>query len=486
MGPENEEIVKIVNDVRVNSILLRKSGTMFHTLNTGYLIAAGNYADFINNFPDLTEEKYWLPTARFLIIINDITTTSLRKIFDLLLKYKVINVLVLNESSDPDLYTYNPFENYGCGQRYDRIVEYGKCSMSQENLYPYKMITGLRNCTFTVGSPHWPPYSVDLAKDNNLVGVEQMVIRELGKLEHFQVNFTNSGDGEAFSMIETGVGPLGMLQKQEIQMMAGGMILTYPRTKVFYYIWEHLAYTDEISYQVKRATDVATWKYTYLEFDALVWTVFVIAFLVFLLIFIVLVRPKDKGRIVLKMIGFLFLAGNRIRGNFFTRYLFIHWVVLAYMINVYYVSNLVSFTTNPITKYQVSEEEDLVKYGLQPCVSPVIKDFMASVEVNESYIEIQRKGCENLYESIRTVSKSEKLFTVVIRSLYQYNQHKYVDEWGDSTIYTFNEPLSKTIFAIYLYKGFPMLEQLRLQALRLRENGLIDGYFRYLYTYHNN
>ncbi|XP_045768697.1 uncharacterized protein LOC123869742 [Maniola jurtina] len=407
-------IKKIVNDVRANSILLRKSGTMFRTPNMAYFIAAGNYNDFINNFPDLTEEKYWLPTARFLIMIKDLTTTSLGKIFDLLLKYNVINVLVLNENADPDLYTYNPFENYGCGQRYDRIIEYGKCSMSQENLYPYKLITGLRNCTFKVGSPQWPPYSIDLAKSNGPDGVEQMVLRELGKLEHFQVNFTNSGDGEAFSKIEKGVGSLYMLQKQEIQMMAGGMILTYPRTKEFDYIWGHLAYTDEISYQVKRATDVATWRYTYLEFDALVWTVFILAFLVFLLIFVIFVRPKDKGRIVLKMIGFLFLAGNRIRGNFFTRYLFIHWVLLAYIINVYYVSNLVSFTTNPIRKYQVCEEEDLVKYNLQPCVSPVIKDFMSSVEVNESFIDIQREGCENLYESIETVSKSDELYTVVI------------------------------------------------------------------------
>ncbi|XP_039751304.1 uncharacterized protein LOC120627377 [Pararge aegeria] len=468
------------------TIVLRQSKSRIKIENQGYFISSGSYTDFKKNFPDLVNEIFWNPNARFIIVVSDLTKMNLGKVFDLLLEYHVSNVLVMDGSEDPVLYTYNPFENYGCGQRYDRIIEYGKCSKSQENLYPPKLVTGLRNCTFKAILPHWPPYSINPAKSDGskLPGIEEALLSEIGKLEHFQINFTYSDDGEEFSMIENGVnavGPLYFLQKRKADMMLGGMILTHQRAKAFHYICEHLAYTDEIAYQVKTATAVASWKNTYLEFDGTVWTVFIFAFLVYFLIFIILVRPRDKGRIMLKMVGYLFLAGNIIRGNFFTRYLFIHWVLFAYIINVYYVSNLVSLTTNPLSNYQVSEEEDLAKFNMQPCVSPVIKGYLSSVKINDSIWKHQRDGCDNLLESINTVRQSDDLYTVVIRSLYKYNKFNFCDEWGDHEIYTFHKPLTKTIYAIYLYKGFPMLEQLNMQTLRMRENGLIERFLYLLY-----
>lgn len=486
MDTENEEIFKILNNVGGNSISLKESHKKQHTLNEAYFIAAGDYADFIKEFPNLSKEIYWNPNARFLVMIGNLPKSILGKIFDVLLVQSVRNVLVMDESADPELYTYNPFENYGCGRRYDRIIEYGKCSMSaQENLYPPKLVTGLRNCTFSVACPNWPPYSIDPAKSNRLFGgVEEVLLEQIGRLEHFRVKFFYTDDGEEFSKIQNdveAVGPLDMLQKRKVDVMLGGLMLTHPRAQAFHYIWSHLAYFEEISYQVKRATAVASWNITYIEFDATVWMVFILAFLIFFLIFVVLVRPRDKGRIVLNMIGFLFLAGHRIKGNFFTKYLFLHWVVLAYIINVYYTSNLVSFTNNPVMNYQVSSEEDLIRNKMQPCVSRLIKDYLASVEVNESIFKYPSKDCEGLMESTKKVSESEDLYTLAIRSLYDYNEYDFYDESGNNMIYNFKEPLTKVIYSIYFYKGFPMVERFHTQALRMRENGLIELYLRNLF-----
>lgn len=65
----------------------------------------------------LTHDKYWDPTVRFVIIINHLNIKVMKELFQILMQHHVINVVVLGYSLK--LYTYNPFENYGCGKRFD-------------------------------------------------------------------------------------------------------------------------------------------------------------------------------------------------------------------------------------------------------------------------------------------------------------------------------------------------------------------------------
>ncbi|KPJ13364.1 hypothetical protein RR48_04403 [Papilio machaon] len=79
---------------------------------------------------------------------------------------------------------------------------------------------------------------------------------------------------------------------------------------------------------------------------------------------------------------------------------------------------------------------------------------------------------------MRVVSKDFTKFTVVCHSVYKFHTFKYKNKIEQSLLYQFPKPQHKIIYAMYCYKGFPLLEKMHIYALRLRENGLIDKHVR--------
>ena len=485
---ENEDIIKIVHSVNTVPLLTKTNLLSKSSLDESYLVVAENVTNFYHIISFLVKEPSWNPNGRFLILIGNIKD-DMRFFFDILLKHHILDVLLLSNFINPDLYTYNPFENYGCGRRYDRIIELGKCIEAENlNLYPKKLLTALENCVMQIVSPHWPPYTITPQKIvKTQMGIEEYIFKEISILEKFSINFTFTDDAETFTMINndmSAVGPLYSLQEGKADIIMGGMILTHPRAKAFNYIYGHLSFVEDIRFQVQKSSAVPSWKNMYLEFHSIVWTLFILTFATFFIIFIILVKPKDKGQVILKMFAYLFLNGRKIGGNCFTKFLFIIWIWFAYLINTYYQSSLVSLITNPLLNYQVSNEKDIENFYLKPCVSIGMRKYLLSVE-NISLEKLERDGCESMLKSIKAVSETNDIYTVVLHSVYKYNEYKFFDDWGDPLVYTFKQPLSKVVYAIYVNKGFPMLERLRLQAIRLRENGLIDHYTQKMH-WHNN
>nr|AMM70638.1 ionotropic receptor 60a1b [Heliconius melpomene rosina] len=487
---DSDEIYEALHSLKSINVIQRDKIIGVNKMDESYLIASSNTSTLIKVFPLIQREPSWNPHAYFLLIIKSLAERELKEVFDILLKAHVLNVLVLNGHSDPDIYTYNPYENYGCGRRYHRIIEYGKClSPNTENWYPYKLVTGLENCTIRVTSPHWPPYSIDPNRRNNShVGVEEFIFRQMGILEHFQVEFQYSDDAEIFTMINNdmaAVGPMNLIQSDVTDAVLGGMILTHTRAHAFSYVYGHLSYTDEIRYQVQKAQPVPTWKYMYLEFNILIWIVFVLTFITFFLIFITLVKPGDKIRVIFVMFRYLLLNGVRIKGTYFTKYFFLIWIMFAFLINIYYVSSFVSIATDQPVSYQISNEQDMYDYNLKPCVSDLMRNYLLSVE-NMTLGKNVGENCNGLLDSIQTVSTSSSIYTVVLYSIYMYRRNQFYNRFGNPTTYSFPKPVSKIVYAIYLYKGFPLVEKLTKHAVRLRETGLIEYHLKDLHRQNEN
>ncbi|XP_050346905.1 uncharacterized protein LOC126771193 [Nymphalis io] len=489
---DNQEVIKTINSINVISVILRTTKTKLSVPNESYLITAGNTYDFNETFANLVREPSWNPQTQYLILIRNILKEDLKFIFDVLLKFHIINVVVMSESNSL-LYSYDPFDKYACGHRYERIIEYGKCSeLRHKKLYPYKLVTGLRNCTLRVKCVHWPPYSINPTKNNNSVyslGVEQYILNLLSVLEHFHINFIYSFvDGEMFTVFDknmSAIGPLKSLQNGSSDVIIGGMLLTHPRIEVFDYIDEHLSSAEDIRYVVKKATAVSSWKNLYLEFSTIVWITLLFSLIFYFLFFIIVIRPRDIGEVFLKILASMFLVSYRIKGSCFTKYLFIAWVWFAYLVNSYYQSSLVSLVTNPCMNYQISDEMDIIKYNLKPCISILMRDFMLSVDSSSTFEKNENKDCDRLLQSISTVGQYDDIYTVTLNTIYTYHERSFYNEKGNPTIYTFNRPLNKINLAIYVYKGFPLLEKLRIHTLRLSENGLIENYLRLLYRKNN-
>lgn len=451
-----------------------------------YLIHARGINDFAENFHHLTKEKDWNPRSKFLIIVNDIVG-DLRAIFDELLKYHATNALVVEGRESMNMYTYEPFENFGCGKRYDDIVYFGKCLQPNVgNLFPDKTKTGLRNCTFNVESAHWPPFATD---PNRVIvrGVEQAVLKFLAESEHFNINYTYVDNAEIFSLVQsdmTAIGPLQKLQDNEVDMNIGGMLLVASRTEAFDYIWSHMM-TDEIIVLVQKSRELAAWKYIYIEFPASVWALLIIAFLVYSVLMIFVFKVKDRGSFTIKMFDTLLSHGIQAKfpTNVLLRLVLLHWIWFAYLIGLHYQTSLTSLTTHPLHVYQISDTEDLRTYKIKSCVSQVMHSVLSAEQLtfeeyeNNSYT----RGCTKYLESISTVSETDEAFTVSFSASYLFYKNEFCDVAG-CKLYTFKQPLNMVLHSMYLYKGFPMLDELHLRTLRFRENGMVEKCLDVIYT----
>ena len=482
---EDETLLKAINNENTVSLLLfsRKTNKVLFIQHEVYLLSSKNATFIANNFPNVTREASWNPLARFLVIVKDLKESDLRIVFDTFLKLHATHVVVMNASEEAHLYGYNPFDNYGCGKRYDYINDYGKCSQAWiYDLYPKRLVTKLRNCTFNVIITEWPPYTILSANDSNSshplrYGAEPYLFQLIGRMQGFKINIINDYHAvEEYPTVSTNmeaVGSLKKIQDNEADGAIGGMLLTPSRALAFSYVYGHLAYTDEIRFVVKRASDVPAWKNVYLEFTTTVWALLVLALVLYSLLIIILLRTDDKSYVVLTLLGNLVLHGHSIPSRLPVKCVLILWMWFAYLVNTFYQSGLFSLTTNPAQEYQISKEEDIALFKLKPCFSSVMeKYYLESVTSDDGYESIE--GCKGMIESVQTVANSKDLYTIFMNGQYQYNKQAFLDEYGYSRVKTLSKPYSKVVFSIFLYKGFPMINYLLHKALRLRELGLVD------------
>ncbi|CAB3247433.1 unnamed protein product [Arctia plantaginis] len=445
----------------------------------GYLISAADANDFIKYIQFLISEPAWNPYARFLIVIALLRDADLEIIFDELLRQHVDNVLLVNGTEGAHLYTYNPFDNYACGKYYDNVTSYGQCLLATNNLYPKKLVTGLKNCNFTASLAHQPPFTIDPTKTKHkkLLGTEEYIIKLLGELEHFTVSFNYNYNGGMFTTVAlnmTPLSPMKVLQRNEFDIIFGAIIVGTSRAETFTYMCGYHDYSDELRFAVKSSPFVPLSEYVYLEFELDVWGLLVVTFIVYSIIVSLLLRTKDRGEIMLLLLDNLLLHGRHIRIRQSVKCVLIMWVLFAYLINTFYQTNLFSFTTHPSLDFQIADEEDIAYYDLTPCVSLELRKFIISETDTFDDDFFMNKGCQTLGEAMDTVSSNEDVFTLIPNYFYLYNEAKYSDKWGRPLVYYFEKPYMKLLFGFFFYNGFPVTRSLRLNALRLRENGIID------------
>ncbi|KAL0880631.1 hypothetical protein ABMA27_001860 [Loxostege sticticalis] len=470
------------------SILSRKariqSRTRLWLHNENYLIHAGCVSDFIENFGYLTKGGYWQPSAKFMIVFNKIEE-DLRVIFDKLLTFHVINALVIDATVDNNLYTYNPFENYGCGKRYDSITNYGKCLQPKvENIFPDKLVTGIKNCTFNIEAMHWPPYSIHPQISDISVGAEQYTFNLLASLENFQINYTYTNNAEHISRVDgnmTVTGPLKSMKDNLVDITIGGMVLKPRRASAFDIIWSHIPFIDEVVILVRKAKKLYTWQYIFLEFSPVVWLMLALAIVAYAMFVVTVFKVEDKILFVMNMFGALLAHGIKERRTSATRYVLKFWACFAFLVSSHYLCSLSSLTTQPLNGFQISSMEDLATYNLKACVSPMMQLVVGDIDKLNSKQQNLSVGCDSLYQSMETVSLRDDAYTVSLSKVYNFYRKEFCGVSG-CRIYKFPRPLTNVLYAIFLYKGFPMLDTLNQHVMRIRESGVITKMMERLYT----
>ncbi|KAJ8721690.1 hypothetical protein PYW07_002465 [Mythimna separata] len=488
MDTDDEELLKTIHSTQNFSLLMRSTTHQSEIPNQGYLINSKNVPTFIQYFEYLMTDPTWNPYARFLIIVESLQNDELRVIFDELLRLHVSNVVILNGTDDAHLFTYNPFENYACGKYYNDVISFGLCSQTTQDLYPNKLVTGLKNCTFKASLAHRPPFGINPLRSDGkktMLGTEEYILKVLSEMEQFTVISNYSYDADIYSSVAPNMsvsGPMQMLRNNESDVIFGGMIMVTTRAQAFTWLCGYHDFNDELRFTVKRASLAPIWKTVYIEFDAAVWLLLLLAYIVYCAMMIFLLQAKDKGFVALELLENLLLHSRDIRCSMSIKYILIIWVWFAYLINTFYQSSLVSLTTDPSLEYQVQTEDDLLTYKYRPCFSVALRKYLATEPREDSpnkptVVPLDADeidGCSTTIQALLTVSQTKDLYTIVPYYLFLYNKRLLHDKWGNSLMYYFRKPYMKFLFGFYFYKGFPITHQLQLNTLRLRENGLAD------------
>ncbi|CAF4846533.1 unnamed protein product [Pieris macdunnoughi] len=479
---DNYKILPTINQMQYTSVQILTSTSNKFSLpfNREYLIITNSCDDFKNKFHRITISTTWSANAKLLVVLKN--AYDPRCIFDILLKKHMTNVVLLNDTATLELFTYNPYDDFGCGKRYNRIIKLGHCK--RQYLFFDKLNTGIRNCTFQALSAHMPPYSIDPATNQSeYKGIEQYILELISDKEGFRINFTYAINSDEFTVIAdnmSAVGPLSALQTGEADIITGAMLLTYQRAMVLGYLTGGVTFTDYLQLHVATAKPVSNLKNIYSEFQCWIWLALFIVFVVYSVLMYLIMRKRPKQTIILKMFGFFLQQSSRVNGDRTNR-IFIFWVFFAYLINCCYQSSLVSFTLHPHLDYQISSMEDILDYDLKPCISLSMRRIL----LGTSFIFVVKNNaldCERRVDSLKKVAESSNHFTIYLKSLYAYDEIEYYDSFGKSKIYTVDYPRAQVLYAIYFYKGFPLQTKLQHLCRRVEEAGLMNRHFDRLKT----
>lgn len=503
---ENNEIFRAINAKLMFTIISRTSYFRENSIvNEGYIVLCDITINCLNKISDLTQDRYWNPRAKFILVIYKLDDNFIRKMFLKLMRMHIINISIIGLINENiRIVTYDPFDNFGCGRSFDQITEYNYCpNPSEINLYPDKLKNGFKNCSLTSIMSDLPPFVISDEEHNSTYvrGMEPFIMKMLAEMEGFNNNFVCCEPEENVpNVLEnwTATESLGALQRNEADFAVGGHVALLNRAILFDYLFTYNELNDFISLITYPAEPLERWKEVYIEFSPSVWLLILLIFILYYLIVIYFFKRKstndiavDKITIALIMLDCLFShsAGNIIEKKNM-RFLFMVWIFFTFLLNCCYQTYFSSLTSTRNFILNYKNPQLFLRYNMTYCIgNGMLILYMKSLqpyvydecEDTKSCIKMIA-GRENLEEcltmrkSALVVAKNPKKFSLMPLSFFNYYGYGIRGVIGNPLLEALNKPDGRRYWnkhtAIYVYRGFPLLDRFNLQLLRLREVGL--------------
>lgn len=495
--PENEDyLLNKINAMQKVTIIRHVTlSQCVNKMSRIYFILARNENEFLN-IKLLKKERGWNPYLGFIVVMKYLPK-RLNKIFDLLLSLRVYNVVVINGTDTAESYSYDAFENNACGNYYTKIIHYGQCREKATNIYP-KMVTSVRGCSFRVATPHLPKrpkFCNHFDNADRLVSVvEQLVFDLISKIMGFKYDKSRRFEYDDYSTIHRNgsvTGPLAILDKNATDIFLGGAYLTASRATKFSFIHGHFDFVDAVWILVKKANELPSWHDTYLEFYPTVWFLLFAMMIVYSILIRLITKSKDLGNVVMILLDNLIQHGQRFKFNRTISAIHICWVWSAYYLHIFYMSSFVGLIAKPNFEYQIQNVDDLHRYDIKPYITNLLAGLGGS-DFGGLFDDISIKNTTQLgfFDSIWKVSQSKEIFTAIPGSVFKTYESHFLDEYGQPLIYKFHKPAYKSIYSMYVNKGFPMLERMNNLALRIRGSGIVmkemNNYYYLMNIKHNH
>lgn len=491
---EDKEYMSMINNIGNYMIISRQPlADHMNVYNSNYVILINEATEIIFMIDNLIKDLYWNPLAKFIIVMEEVdmkndVSDKLFFVFNVLLRYRIINVVLINEINHHTIiHTYNPYEHNNCGRKYSEILKvysYEKVNDTRNNVYKKHLKNYLQNCPLRVATQMFPPFVIvpTKLKDHRALGLEQFITKLISDILKFELKFDDNVEIKFGIVTEnyTATGLLAKIEENESDLAIGGLILTENRALLFDYIWIYFTFLDGFRIFILREDFIELWKHVYLPFQPLVWVLLLLVYITHCFIFL-LSRKRlrgvflhDKISIVLYLWGYMLQNEvDRLMCGLKRHFSLVCWIWFIVLMNNFYQTSLVSIITKPISKQPINDLKTLSASGYKPCVPNTTQILLKSANVeiiNEDHVD--RPGCEGILESFTTILNKKKMYTTstVMKfiSLQFNNSEDYLK------LHMIEENLSHMTYGIIFYKGFPWLETFQIQFLRIAEVGLIQ------------
>ncbi|XP_035449730.2 uncharacterized protein LOC118275763 [Spodoptera frugiperda] len=436
--------------------------------NVIYIVMSKDYLELANGLSKVISDKFWNPSAIFIIVVQNLREYSIHNVTDLLHTYNIFHkVSVISRDGDGyAIYKYNLTKPGYC-LKAGHLKLWSQCSdYCSEKKIPPINIGSIRGCRYKfIARNLWPFTNFD----TNLKGTEQFIISLFQKkygvnidlMEFTKVNkYGTPIDNATLIMIEK-------VENNKVEGVVGGYAIDssnvgknithlYPMT------------IDYIRVVLARANFVDQWS-AILSQSLITFIVISFLFVIFCLaaIFLSLFHSRnDVSRDILIIFGYLLnkTAVKRTASGWPQVCIFTTILFMAFLIPYAIQANLFSVTTRPVRGYEPKQFEDLKGY------KPVLySEWLRRKDFIDSY------DCGTRIDCLLMVKNNpEKLFYTLISYL-----HLWIYQWwlADShcnlAIYPLREPYMTIYRTIYLRRGSALMNPFNSFITEIASSGIL-------------
>ena len=441
--------------------------------NVIYIVMSNNYQELQHGLSKVTSDKFWNPTAVFIIVLQSYESYSLHDVTDLLHAYNIFyQVSLINRQADDyAIYKYNFTKPQYCVKS-GHLTFWSWCSdYHTEKSLPLIHKGSIRNCRYKFVTRNlWPFTNFDTSSK----GSEQHFLSLFERQYGVKIDLQEFGKVDKYGKLMYNLSTI-MVQKvgnNEYEGAVGGYAIDEDnRYKNVSYSYPVLI--DHDFYILAHANFVDQWV-ALLHQSPITCTVVGLLFVTFWVSAIFLsIFPAGKGVSynALTVLGYLLNKNyvRRINSGWSQTLMFSSLLFTAFIIPYAIQANLFSVTTQPVRGYEPREPQDLDNYY------PVLYSEWHYRSEFADYWD-----CGTRFNCLDTVKKSRRknLYTIISDAHYHIYQWRLADDQCEMTTYRLREPFSSIYRTIFLRRGSALLPYLDHFILQISTTGIMHKFGR--------
>ncbi|KAK4880990.1 hypothetical protein RN001_004309 [Aquatica leii] len=476
-----------------------------------YVVQVRNVTELPENLKVLQGYPSWNPHAKFLIIsvtIYEDNAISASYIVEQLWRQKISNgvILISNEKNRSifDVYSWFPFKNGNCGDKFEKINIIDRCSYGKIDIgldwFANKIPRKLNGCPIRVRTVIWPPFVLPHTKKVSNTseeyifeeGLEILLLNTMSEVANFSIIYTASDNLQDWGYIFANGTATGTLLyiKEEKADIAVSSFAASENTHLYFDIITY-PIPESLKWCVPRADVIPVWKYfiTILQLETFVCIMILFMLVSFLLWKFSFFQCKELNlykrysNVVQTVFGVMVnISTKSPPKSTAVRSIFLLWIFFSQLTSVYYQTFLVNVYSKPQFKKQIDTVDGIFENNLHLWFLPVDKRFFVNNNDRLSRKVIEKwNDCLNIDTCLHSTAFYKNSTTSIPRLSLRYLAKRYTDKNGQSLLYCFSNNIVTYPLEMILKKGFPFKEHFTNLVGWISDAGLLSHWGKQIF-----